>query len=79
VVVLPVLAEFVIVKAATGTLVAQAASVLPAAQLLPAAVEVSWVVRTLSPLSGLFTATEYVSVTLPPTARLPLQVRTGLE
>ena len=35
-------------------------------------------ISTLSPVSGLFTVTEYVMVTVAPTARLPVQVRSGL-
>ena len=73
-----VLAEFVIVSTTSGTLVAQAGSVLPAGQLLPAAAEVMRVVRILSPVGGLLAVAVNVTVAAAPTARLPVQVRSGL-
>ena len=36
------------------------------------------VTSILSPVSGLFTVTENVTVTVAPAARLPVQVRSGL-
>ena len=54
------------------------ASVLPLAQLLPAAADVTVLARTLSPVSGLFTVTENVIVAAAPTARFPVHVRFGL-
>ena len=57
---------------------AQFGSVLPAVQLFPAAAEVSWVVRVLSPVSGLLTVTVKVTVVAAPGARVPVQVRFGL-
>src|ERR1700759_4656104 len=62
----------------TWTLLEQFASVLPEGQLLPTAVEVTWAVRVLSPVSGLLTVTEKVIVAVPPGARLPVQVSLGL-
>ena len=62
----------------TTTVTEHRASVLPAAQLLPAAADVTVCARTLSPVSGLFTVTENVTVAVPPTARFPVQVSTGL-
>ncbi len=40
------------------TVAVQAGSVLPAGQLLPVAAVVTVLVRSLSPVSGLFTVTE---------------------
>src|SRR5580700_7685263 len=57
----------------TVTLTEQRGSVLPAGQLLPAAVVDSVLVITLSPVSGLFTVTVPVTVTVPPTGMLPVQ------
>ena len=62
----------------TTTVTEHRASVLPAAQLLPAAADVTVCARTLSPVSGLLTVTENVTVADAPTARLPLQDSTGL-
>ena len=62
----------------TTTVTEHRASVLPAAQLLPAAADVTVCARTLSPVSGLFTVTENVIVAVAPTARFPVQVRIGL-
>ena len=47
-------------------------------QVLPAAVEVTVLVRSLSPVSGLFTVTENVMTAVPPGTRSPVQVSTGL-
>ena len=67
-----------IVSTATGTVVVQGASPLPAAQLLPRVAEVIVLARILFPVSGLFTVTENVMVADAPTARSPVQVRFGL-
>ena len=67
-----------IVSTATGTVTVQGGSPLPAAQLLPAVVEVIVLARILFPVSGLFTVTENVTVADAPTARFPVQVRFGL-
>ena len=67
-----------IVSTATGTVVVQAGSPLPAAQLLPAVAEVIVLARILFPVSGLFTVTENVIVADAPGARSPVQVRSGL-
>ena len=72
------LAAVVMVIMATGTEVAQAGSVLPAPQLLPAAAVVTRVARTLFPVSGLATVTENVTVAAAPGVRLPAQARSGL-
>ena len=72
-------AVLVMVSTATGTLVVQGGSPLPAAQLLPVVAEVIVLARILLPVSGLFTVTENVIVALAPTARFPIQVRFGLE
>ena len=56
----------------------QAASLLPAAQLLPGVAEVTVLARILFPVSGLLTVTENVIVAAAPTARFPVQVRFGL-
>src|SRR5580658_5892524 len=58
----------------TGTVVVQAGSALPAAQLLPAAAEVMRVARLLLPVSGLCTVTVNVTVAESPGARSPVQV-----
>ena len=57
-VVVDTLAPFRIVSCATSTAVAQRGSVLPAAQLLPAAAEVAVLARMWLPVSGLLTVTE---------------------
>src|SRR5580658_3997729 len=57
----------------TVTLTEQRGSVLPAGQLLPAAVVDSVLASTLFPVSGLFTVTVPVIVTVPPTGMLPVQ------
>src|SRR5450631_3427801 len=67
-----------IVSTATSTVLAQRGSVLPLAQLLPAAAEVTAAARILSPLSGLLTVTENVTVAVPPGLRFPVQARAGL-
>src|SRR5450755_4192538 len=69
---------FTIVSAATSTVAVQAAAPEPAAQLLPAVVEVTVLARMWSPVSGLFTVTENVIVAVAPAARSPVQVRAGL-
>ncbi len=73
-------ADIAIVRPGTSTttVTEHRASVLPAAQLLPAVADVTVCARTLSPVSGLFTVTENVMVATAPTARLPVQVRFGL-
>ena len=43
-------------------------------QVLPGAAEPTVVVRTLTPVSGLLTVTEYVMVAVAPIARSPVQV-----
>src|ERR1700722_170117 len=68
-----------IVSTATFNVTVQLASVLPEAQLLPVVADVRVLVRMSLPVSGLLTVTEKVTVTLAPTARLPVQVRLGLE
>src|SRR5882724_13643447 len=68
----------VIVSTATDTVAVQGASPLPAMQLLPVVTEVIVLARTLLPVSGLFTVTENVMVADAPTARSPVQVRSGL-
>ena len=62
----------------TATVALQAGLVVPLGQLLPGAAEVTVLDMILSPVSGSSTVAEYVMVTLPPTARSPVQVRTGL-
>src|SRR5580658_9844876 len=57
----------------TVTLTEQRGSVLPAGQLLPAAVVDSVLAITLFPVSGLFTVTVPVIVTVPPAGMLPVQ------
>ena len=56
----------------------QRGSVLPAGQSLPGEVEVRVLARILSPVSGLFTVTEKVMVTVPLAGTVPVQVRSGL-
>ncbi len=51
---------------------------VPDGQLDPAASEVAVTISSLSPVSGLFTVTENVTVAVAPGARLPVQVSTGL-
>jgi hypothetical protein len=58
--------------------VVQRGSVLPAGQLLPAAVEVTVLVRMWLSVSGLLTVTEKVIVAVSPGFRVPVQVRAGL-
>jgi hypothetical protein len=53
-------------------------SVPPDGQVLPAVAEMTELVSSLSPVSGLFTVTENVTVAVAPTARFPLQVTSGL-
>ena len=57
----------------TGTLTEQGGSVLPDGQLLPAAAVDSVLAIILLPVSGLFTVTVPVTVTVPPTGMLPVQ------
>src|SRR5580693_399281 len=63
----------------TATVALQAGLVVPLRQLLPGAAEVTVLAMILSPVSGSSTVAEYVMVTLPPLARSPVQVRSGLE
>ena len=79
--VVPTSADTVVVRPGTSTVtvLAQRASVLPLAQLLPAVAEVIVLARILFPVSGLFTVTEKVMVADAPAARFPVQVRFGLE
>ena len=49
-----------------------------AGQLLPAAAEVSVLTISLSPVSGLLTVSEYVTIAVAPTARSPVQVTVPL-
>ncbi len=62
----------------TATVLRHGAAVVPGGQLDPAAAEVAVTISSLSPVSGLCTVTENVTVTVAPTARLPVQVSTGL-
>ena len=62
----------------TGIALEHRGSVPPAGQLLPAVADVTALVISLSPVSGLFTVTENVIVAAAPTARFPVQVRFGL-
>ena len=75
-----VVAVLVMVRAGTctATLTVQRGSVEPDGQLLPAAVVDNVLDRTLLPVSGLFTVTVPVIVTVPPTGMLPVQVRPAL-
>jgi hypothetical protein len=72
------LAVFAIASDATGTVLAHRESELPAAQLLPAADDDTVLDKTLSPVSGLLTVTENVTVAEAPGASVPVQVRSGL-
>ena len=76
---LAVLAVMAMVRTETPTVLEHRVSVLPLAQLLLAVVEVTVLARLLFPVSGLFTVTENVMVAAAPTARVPVQVRFGLE
>ena len=69
---------FTMASTATFTVAVHAAAPLPAAQLLPGVTEVIVLASTLFPVSGLFTVTENVTVSLAPTARFPVQIRSGL-
>src|ERR1700723_886101 len=60
----------------TFTVAVQRGSVLPDGQLLPAAAVDRMLVSTLLPVSGLFTVTVPVTVIVPPTGMLPVQVIT---
>ena len=73
-------AEFTIVSpgTSTGTDVPHAAAGPATGQLLPGVGDVIAVTSTLSPVSGLFTVTENVTVTVAPAARLPVHIRPGL-
>ena len=62
----------------TETVSEQPALLLPGGQLDPAAAEAALVIRFLSPVSGLLTVTENVTVAVPPGLRLPVQVSNGL-
>ena len=62
----------------TGTLTEQAGSVPPDGQLLPGAVVARTLDRSLLPVSGFFTVTVPVMVTVPPIGMLPVQVRPEL-
>ena len=62
----------------TATVLRHGVAVVPGGQDDPAAAEVAVTIMNLSPVSGLFTVTENVTVTVAPTARLPVQVSTGL-
>src|SRR5579862_7018742 len=64
-----------ITSSATVTVTAHRGSVLPGAQLFPAAAEVTVLVRILSPAAGLFTVAEKVTVAESPGFRSPVQVR----
>src|ERR1700735_3977428 len=57
----------------TLTVAVHRGSVPPAGQLLPAAAVDSVLFITLLPVSGLFTVTVPVTVTVPPTGMLPVQ------
>src|ERR1700731_1519985 len=74
-----VLALLVIASAgvSTATRARQPAAVVPGGQDDPAAPEVAIVTICLSPVPGLFTVTESVTVTVPPGARSPVHVSTG--
>ena len=74
------LAVLVMVRAGIRSVTAavQAGAGLPGGQVLPGAVEVTVLARSLSPVSGLLTVTEKVMVAVSPGARSPVQVRTGL-
>ena len=69
---------FVIVSWATFTVKVQRGSVLPLGQSLPGEVEVRVLARIMSPVSGFFTVTENVTVTVPSAGTVPVQVRFGL-
>ena len=60
------------------TMAVHAGSVLAAGQLLPDEVELSVLVRILLPVSGLFTVTVNVMVTVPLAGTFPGQARLGL-
>src|ERR1700733_864848 len=62
----------------TATVALQAGLVVPLGQVLPGAAEVTVLTMILSPVSGSSTVAEYVMVAVAPTARLPVQVRSGL-
>ena len=68
-------AVFTMVSAgiSTVTLTEQRGSVLPDGQLLPAAAVDKVLAMVLLPVSGLFTVTVPVTVTVPPTGMLPVQ------
>src|ERR1700678_2733577 len=51
---------------------------VPDGQLLPAAAEVTVLVRVVPPVSGLLMVTEYVMVAVSPGVRSPVQVSAGL-
>ena len=72
------LGVFVIDSDDTVTVAEHAGSLLPAAQLVPGAEDVSVVARILFPVSGLFTVTENVIVAVAPGASVPVHVRVGL-
>ena len=62
----------------TGTAILQPALPLPGGQLLPGAAEAAATARSLSPVAGSCTVAVKVMVTVPPGARSPVQVSTGL-
>ena len=79
-VVVAVLAVLVMVRAgiSTVTVVVQAAGAGPeAGQLAPGVAEVTVAVRVAPPVPGLSTVTVKVIVAAAPTARSPVQVRSG--
>ena len=51
---------------------------VPVGQADPGAAEVAVMMTSLSPVSGLLTVTENVTVAVAPGARVPVQVSTGL-
>jgi hypothetical protein len=69
---------FVICSDATVTVEEHRGSVLPDGQLLPAAVEVTALVRIMLPVSGFFTVTLNVIVAVAAAPTVPVQVRFGL-
>ncbi len=54
----------------------QGGVVVPGGQVDPGAAEAAVAIRSLSPVSGLSTVTEKVTVAAAPGARVPVQVRT---
>ncbi len=62
----------------TASVLRHGAAVVPGRQDDPGAADVAVTITSLSPVSGLFTVTLNVTVTVAPTARSPVQVSTGL-